>query len=191
MRVSVASVLGAVGLAVACSSSDSAGDGDGVTSLDSTKPASALSDGEGNQYCADVKSYFEAHANDVKKFACAAAGGLAGAFTSNGEEAAAHCRSGFDECMAKPPEVSQNDRSCAELVAKLKECPATVAALDRCIVDEVQALGSFDAAKVCAEVSTPGGAASPTGASAPIMRLPPSCTSLPEGCGFLFPRASH
>jgi hypothetical protein len=190
-------VVGAVslgGFVLACSSSSATGSGDGpgsVSSVDSSKPASSLSEGEATQYCKDQQRYWAAQYAkvDSQKIMCgyyAEAIGVIG--TTTDDDAKAACRSQLADCLAKPNAEDPSDGGdseqstetyCATEKDVLKGCDATVAELNACDADSAAAFKALEGKDFCADATA---RADISATAQPMYELPASCKALYEKC---------
>lgn len=191
----VAAGAAAVGLVVACSSSGGSSGGTGpgaISSVDSSKKATDLSEADAQQYCRDTLAYQKSQISeaDTKRYTCAAIGAAVASFTAKtDEEAKAACVKSRDECIAKPSSSSQGDAGpekdpCANAKKDLGNCTATVAEINQCTADQIEAYKAVVNQDPCASATAakPDGG-QPTGASVPE---PASCKVLKEKCPALY-----
>jgi hypothetical protein len=193
--VGAAAALSALGLVVACSSSSSSssgGTGPGaVSSVDSSKKAADLSEADAQQYCRDALAYQKSQINEVdsKRYTCAAIGAVIASFSAKtDEEAKAACIKSRDECIAKPSS-SEGDAGaekdpCANAKKDLGNCTATVAEINQCTADQVDAYKAVVNQDPCASAT----AAKPDGgqSSGATLAEPASCKALKEKCPALY-----
>lgn len=175
---------------IACSSSSSSGGSGSVSSIDSTKQASSLSDAEKTQYCKDVVAYNKANTSeaDAKKVTCFSTAVTSlytgGTPPKDDAELRSKCKTAYQDCLSKPAATtgdagatSQYNGSSA--TKDLQNCTATIGELNTCVADQVAAAkaayAKFDTA--CDSLQMDGG-----GVDKSSYEQPASCKALSTKC---------
>lgn len=172
---------------MACSSSDDKSGPGAVSSVDSSKALSGLSDADAKQLCKDAQSYTEKQmaSVDSKKYSCGMTGlmaaGMAGAETD--EELQSKCKEAASECMSKPAEKDpgtdgQQEDPCADPKKELANCDATVGEYNQCMSDSMDAWKAYANKDVCAEAKIGGS----SGDESAGLAEPESCKALNAKC---------
>lgn len=197
MLRSLASILAlsAPVFAIACSSGSSSGGSAAVTSVDSSKQVSGLSDTEAKQVCEDAQAYVTSQfaSIDTKRINCGFSAQIMGAYdATNDADAQTKCRTLFDECMNKPAETGdagttdENDGAnfdCTAFGSQTRDCGATVGEVSQCLSDQIAALNAVSSKDFCAEAK----ARSENDTSTPsLAATPASCTAVQTKCPNLF-----
>lgn len=175
---------------IACSSSSSSGGSGSVSSIDSTKQASSLSDAEKTQYCKDVIAYNKANTSeaDAKKAACFSTAVssiyLGGTPPKDDAELRSKCKTAYSDCLSKPAATSGDAGTtttddCSSATKDLANCTATVGELNTCVADQVAAAkaayAKFDTA--CDNLQMDGG-----GLDKSTYTQPASCKAISTKC---------
>lgn len=165
-------VLFALGVTPACSSSDSSTTGGSTAKPPSADPAKTLesmSAAEANTYCKEAMAYEagKLSADEAKRAACAIAGAF-GAFTAKTDaEAQQLCKQAYDQCLAKPATTSDAgaaDDPCATFATDAATCKGlTVAELNACHDEQVAQFKTLADPNVCSTLKVgSSGTAAPT-----------------------------
>lgn len=182
-------------LAVACSSGSSSGGSGAVSSVDSSKQVSGLSDTDAKQYCEDAQAYVSSQYKsiDTKRVSCGFYAQIYGGYGATSDaDAQTKCRAQFDECMNKPDETGDagttddsddGSTDCASFAAKTKDCGATVGEVSQCLSDQLSALNALASKDFCGEAK----ARSENDTSTPeLTTTPASCKGLETKCPSLY-----
>lgn len=168
---------------VACGGDESNGgaDPDDVTSVDSDKKVSDLSDSEAKEYCEDGQSFAEGEYAkfDMKKITC---GLIAQAFAGSGaetdEEAKAACRDALESCLQQPDEPTPpSEDDCSSFATDAKECSATVGEVNKCYTDQINQLKALEGKDFCAEAKATSSETPDIG-----FEQPASCKAIATKC---------
>jgi hypothetical protein len=158
-----------------------------VSSVDSSKTASSLSDAEARQYCQDSVNYNTTHLGeaDTRKLGCGfGAAIVAGYGAKTDAEAKAKCTEQYNSCLAEPVAASDAGAPkdpCANAKAQLAGCSATVGELNACIVDQFAVYQAASGKDYCADAKvTSADAGVPSSSS--VFADPASCKAARAKC---------
>lgn len=150
------------------------------TSIPGSSTISSLSVEQTRQLCRDRAKYTETvySISDRTSLACNIGAAIAGAFGSIGgpDAGASTCQKSYDECKVAPATASDGGTtdSCAMVMAD-SSCTATVADLNSCFVEQLEALRPLTkSAYVCGALSTDGGSPLTT-KSTTCDKIAPTC----------------
>lgn len=178
-----ASVVTTFAFAAGCSSDPGEGSGpSNVTSIDSSKTVSELSESEARQYCEDSGRYFanQISEEEGRNFGCGLQASITAAFSGaeTDDELKANCQKALSECKSQPIPEPVEDDECGEFVSDAKKCNATVEELNHCLADRTAEFKQLATKDFCAELTLSSGGPG----SVEEFAEPASCKAIADKC---------